>query len=241
MRVFAIGDLHLPGRQDKPMDIFGGRWTDHPERIAAAWRERVGPGDVVLMPGDLSWAMTLDEAADDLAYLGGLPGEVILVRGNHDYWWNAIGKVRKALPPGVKAIQNDCVKIGEIAVCGTRGWTLPGSEGFTEQDEKVYRREIERLKLSLESAVRAGLEPAIVMMHYPPAPRNQAPTGFTELLEAYGVKLCVYGHLHGEAQRGALSGLVRGVRYRLVACDAIGFAPVEVARFEGPVLQVPGA
>jgi len=238
VRIFAIGDLHLPGGQDKPMDVFGQRWAGHPERIARSWRERVGPSDVVLMPGDLSWAMTLDQAQADLSYLGALPGEVLLVRGNHDYWWSAIGKVRKALPATVRAIQNDHVPVAAIAVCGTRGWMLPGTDGFTAQDEKVYRREVERLRLSLDSARKAGLAPAIVMMHYPPALRNQAPTGFTELLEAYGVKLCVYGHLHGDAQRGALAGLVRGVYYRLVACDAIGFAPTLVARVEGASVHV---
>lgn len=238
VRIFAIGDLHLPGGQDKPMDVFGGRWASHPERIAKAWRELVGPSDVVLVPGDLSWAMTLEQAADDLAYLGELPGEVILIRGNHDYWWSAIGKVRKALPPRVRAIQNDHVQVAGIAVCGTRGWTLPGSDGFTEQDEKVYRREVERLRLSLDSAVKAGLSPAIAMMHFPPASKSQAPTGFTELLEAYGVRLCVYGHLHGDSQRGALSGTVRGVHYRLVACDAIGFAPVQVAEVQGTSVRI---
>jgi len=184
--------------------------------------------------------MTLEEAADDLAYLGSLPGEVILIRGNHDYWWSAIGKVRKALPPGVHALQNDYYALGKLAICGTRGWLLPGTEGFGPHDEKVYRREVERLRLSLEAAVKAGLKPAIAMMHYPPAPRTQAPTGFTELLEAYGVQLCVYGHLHGEAQNGALSGTVRGVHYRLVACDAIGFAPLRVAEVkDGELILAP--
>lgn len=238
MKIYAIGDLHLPGNQDKPMDVFGAHWTDHGQRIASAWRERVGPEDVVLMPGDLSWAMTLDEAKDDLAYLGALPGDVIIIRGNHDYWWSAIGKVRKALPHGVHAIQNDFVSLGEVAVCGTRGWSLPGTDGYGADDEKVYLREVERLRLSLEKAVKAGLRPAIVMMHYPPALRNQAPTRFTELLEAYGVELCVYGHLHGEAQRGALSGVVRGVRYRLVSCDAIDFTPVLVAEIAGGKLRL---
>ncbi|HLS90244.1 MAG TPA: metallophosphoesterase [Limnochordia bacterium] len=240
MKIFAIGDLHLPGGQEKPMDIFGANWANHGERIAQGWRERVSPGDIVLLPGDLSWAMTLEEAADDLAYLGSLPGEVILIRGNHDYWWSAIGKVRKALPPGVHALQNDYYALGKLAICGTRGWLLPGTEGFGPHDEKVYRREVERLRLSLEAAVKAGLKPAIAMMHYPPAPRTQAPTGFTELLEAYGVQLCVYGHLHGEAQNGALSGTVRGVHYRLVACDAIGFAPLRVAEVkDGELILAP--
>lgn len=226
MRVFAIGDLHLPGGQEKPMDVFGGRWTDHARRIAEHWRERVGEEDVVLVPGDISWAMKLEEAREDLEYLGSLPGRAVIIRGNHDYWWQAIGKVRRALPPNVAAIQNDHVPLGgRLAVCGTRGWTLPGSDGFSQKDQRLYEREVNRLALSLESAAKAGLKPAIAMLHYPPAQRSGAQTGFTELLEAYGVRLCAYGHLHGEAARGALRGVHRGVKYDLVACDAIDFAP----------------
>ena len=233
MNVFAIGDLHLPGRQEKPMDVFGGRWTDHAARIAEAWRRKVGADDWVLVPGDISWALKLEQAADDLAYLGALPGRKVIIRGNHDYWWQAIGKVRRALPPGVYALQNDWVRLqGDVAVCGTRGWTLPQHPDFTPEDEKLLARERVRLELSLAAARAAGVRPAIAMMHYPPAPESGAPTPFTELLEAYGVSLCVYGHLHGDAARSALGGVHRGVRYRLVACDAIGFEPVLVARID---------
>lgn len=230
MRVFAIGDLHLPGGQEKPMDVFGERWAGHGRRIAERWRELVSEEDVVLVPGDISWAMKLDEARDDLAYLGALPGRAVIIRGNHDYWWQAIGKVRRALPPNVAALQNDHVPLGgPWAVCGTRGWVLPGTEGFTEEDRRIYEREVQRLALSLESAAKAGLRPVIAMLHFPPAHRDGAPTEFTRLLEEYGVRLCVYGHLHGEAARGALRGTHRGVHYELVACDAIGFAPKLVA------------
>lgn len=236
MKVFAIGDLHLPGGQEKPMDVFGRRWSDHARRIAERWRALVGEEDVVLIPGDISWAMKLDEAKEDLEYLGSLPGRAVMIRGNHDYWWQAIGKLRRALPENVAALQNDHYPLaGPWAVCGTRGWTLPGSDGFSEDDQRLYEREVNRLALSLESATKAGLKPAIAMLHYPPSQRSGAPTGFTQLLEAYGVQLCVYGHLHGEAARGALRGVHRGVRYDLVACDAIGFAPKLLAEisFDG--------
>lgn len=234
MNIFAIGDLHLPGRQDKPMDVFGGRWKDHADRIASSWRARVAPDDLVLVPGDLSWAMKLEEAADDLAYLGALPGTAVLIRGNHDYWWQSIGKVRKALPPNVVAIQNDHASFGgNWAVCGTRGWNLPKSEGFDEHDEKILAREVQRLELSLRSAEKAGLEPAIVLMHYPPTERDGRETEFTRLMEAFNVRLCVYGHLHGEAGRRALQGVHRGVKYVLAACDQIAFTPLKVAKTGG--------
>lgn len=226
VRIFAIGDLHLPGKQEKPMDIFGSGWTDHPERIRQAWLEVVGPNDWVLMPGDLSWAMTLEEAADDLAYLGGLPGTTVIIRGNHDYWWSAIGKVRRALPPRVYALQNDHVLLPDgTAVCGTRGWDLP-SRTDDPHDAKVFQREVQRLRLSLESAVNAEARPRIVMMHYPPMVGSSQSTPFTDLMEEYGVSLCVYGHLHGAGRRVAVEGVHRGVEYRLVACDAIGFRPL---------------
>lgn len=231
VNLYGIGDLHLPGGQDKPMDVFGDAWADHPERIRQNWLATVGEDDIVLVPGDLSWAMTLAEAEEDLAYLGSLPGTVLLIRGNHDYWWQAIGKVRRALPPGVYALQNDHFALpGRIAVCGTRGWDLPGTDS-DPHDVKVYQREVLRLEMSLQSARAAGLEPKIAMLHYPPTTNDGRPTPMTDLLEAYGVSLCVYGHLHGQARRFAVSGTVRGVRYQLVACDAIGFAPLHLARF----------
>lgn len=231
MRIFAIGDLHLPGGQEKPMDVFGRLWTDHPVRIAQAWKDRVGEEDVVLVPGDISWAMRLDEAEDDLAYLGALPGRKVIIRGNHDYWWQAIGKVRRALPEGVYALQNDSVHLaGDWAVCGTRGWIIPHHPEFTPDDERMVERELARLRLSLEHAQKAGLHPAIVMLHYPPLPPDGASTGFSDLMEHFGVRLCLYGHLHGEAARFAVRGMHRGVTYRLVACDAIDFIPQLVGR-----------
>lgn len=214
------------------MDIFGEQWQDHGTRIEAAWRERVGPEDLVLVPGDISWAMRLQEAVEDLAYLGRLPGHVVLIRGNHDYWWSSIGKVRKALPPNVSAIQNDHYPLGEQgAICGTRGWLVPGSGGFTEEDDRLYRREVLRLELSLESARKAGRHPSIAMLHFPPVAEPGQASDFTRLLSEYGVALCVYGHLHGEAAHAkALRGSFEGVEYVLASCDAIGFAPLPLVK-----------
>ena len=155
MAVYAISDLHLPARQ-KPMDVFGPQWKDHFDRICLDWRERVTAEDLVLLPGDLSWAMHLEDALEDLAAVGELPGSKILLRGNHDYWWSSIGRVRRALGEGMYALQNDSLLIGERLYAGTRGWTLPGPE-TTAEDARIYERERLRLEMSLKHA-RDGID-----------------------------------------------------------------------------------
>lgn len=220
MAVFAIADLHLPARQ-KPMDVFGPHWKDHFERISQDWIARVGPRDVVLLPGDISWAMRLEEAAEDLAAIGRLPGLKLLLRGNHDYWWNSIGRVRRALPEGMYAIQNDSLLIDGRLYAGSRGWTLPGPDA-TEEDTRIFARERLRLEMSLKHArSRDAGAPLIAMMHFPPL-TDDVP-GFSDLLEAYGASDCAYGHLHGAAICGAVRGLRGGVRYHQVSCDGLDF------------------
>jgi predicted phosphohydrolase len=227
MAIFAIGDLHLGQAVNKPMDIFGSDWENHPERIAQAWRQMIDSEDVVLLPGDLSWAMTLDEAKPDLEWIGQLPGYKLLIRGNHDYWWNGISKVRAALPQKCWAIQNDAVALAGYAFCGTRGWVLPSHPKFTDHDLVIYRREGERLRLSLEQAEKYGL-PKIVAMHYPPCSSEGEDTLFTQLLEKYSVQVCVYGHLHGPSHRFAFEGTRGGVTYRLVSADYLAFRPLQI-------------
>ena len=223
MSVFAISDLHLPGGDVKPMDVFGGHWNGHFEKISADWRARVAPEDVVLLPGDLSWAMTLDAAREDLAAIGALPGRKVILRGNHDYWWGGIGRVRDALPEGVYAVQNDCLELGGRLICGTRGWTLPGEE-TTPEDAKIYRRELLRLEMTLRDARRRSADaPLLCMMHYPPLTDSQRDTEFVEMLAASGVRDLVYGHLHGAALRGAFRGEWRGIRFHQVSCDGLDF------------------
>jgi predicted phosphohydrolase len=231
MAIFGISDLHLSFSTDKPMDVFGPHWRDHAARMAVAWDERVGPDDVVLCPGDLSWAMRLDEAEKDLSWIGARTGRLkVLGRGNHDYWWSAIGKVRAALPPSCVALQNDAVDVGDVVVCGSRLWSAPGGLDWSSADEKIYLREVSRLKLSLEIGKKlAGERPLVVAIHYPPFTARGEATAFSELIEASGVSLCVYGHLHGKhAHRTAVEGDVRGVRYRLIACDKLEFRPVQL-------------
>ena len=221
MAVYAISDLHLPARV-KPMDVFGEHWKNHFERICADWMARVNPDDVVLLPGDLSWAMRLEEAQEDLDSIAALPGTKLLLRGNHDYWWNSIGRVRRALKEGTYALQNDSLLLDGRLYAGSRGWTIPAPDASDEDDRRIYERERLRLEMSLKNARgRSADAPITVMMHYPPL--TEELTGFSDILEAYGVEDCVYGHLHGAGLYGAVRGVRRGVRYHQVSCDGLDF------------------
>ncbi len=238
MRVFAIADPHLSRAQPKPMTIFGENWAGHPEAFFERWREVVCADDLVLIPGDISWAMRLADALQDLHDIAQLPGQKVLLRGNHDYWWPSISKLRRALPEGMYAVQNDALRFGNVIVAGTRGWTTPGSAEFGEQDEKIYQRELERLRLSLDAAKK--LEPTpptssnltkttvktpaktIVMLHYPPTNLRLEPSGFTDLLRDYAPDALVFGHLHGSHR--VLEEL-DGIAVHFVAADALAFKP----------------
>lgn len=225
------------------MDIFGEAWRDHPRRIAEAWDSSVGPDDLVLVCGDISWAATLEEARPDLEYLAARPGRKILLRGNHDYWWKSLAKVRAALPAGLEALQNDAFRLEGLVVAGARGWTSPASDWFEpERDETIYRRELGRLAMSLERAAelrRAG-DDLVVMLHYPPCSEKLEETEVTRALAEAGASLAVYGHLHGEEDHAwAPRGPFRGTELRFVAVDFTGFRPVEVWRTEAGVLPPP--
>jgi predicted phosphohydrolase len=230
-RLFAIADLHLSSSGTKPMDIFGELWREHPARMAEAWDRIVAPEDTVLLPGDLSWAKNIEEAAQDLAWIGLRPGRKILLRGNHDSWWTSLAKVRHALPIGCDALQNDAHLIDGRVIVGARGWTAPGGPEPDPGDEKIFRRELERLRLSIEDAdTRFGREhPRVAMLHFPPWIDGRPPTPVVEMIREGGAKVCVYGHLHGTDHRLAVTGEREEIRFHLVAADAIGFAPVEIS------------
>lgn len=223
MKVFAIGDLHLSGVVDKPMDIFGPAWENHAQRIREAWQSTVAEEDLVLLPGDFSWAMKLADAKADIQMVAALPGTKLLLRGNHDYWWNSLTQVRAALPPGMYALQNDSFSFHGVHVAGTRGWVCPGSANFLPEDQKIYEREVLRLGLSLSALPKDGCR--IAMLHYPPFNESRAPSGFSEQLEKAGIQLAVYGHLHGRSCRSGFEGVRNRVEYALVSADNIGFAP----------------
>lgn len=226
MTVFAVGDLHLPGGDDKPMDVFGTHWERHFEKIAEDWHQRVSPEDLVLIPGDISWAMQLSGALEDLTAIGELPGKKVLLRGNHDYWWSGITQVRAALPKDMWAIQNDAVVFPEWTICGSRGWTMPTQElPLSPEDEKIYARELQRMEMSLEAGRKLGGDrPMIAMTHYPPLNDRGEDSAFTLLFEKYAVEQVLYGHLHGAGIRLGFCGEKRGICYQLVSCDALGFA-----------------
>jgi len=230
VRVFAIGDLHLPGGDMKPMDVFGPHWENHFDRIGESWRAQVKEDDVVLIPGDISWAMQLGDALEDLRRISELPGKILILRGNHDFWWSSLTQLRCSLPKSMHAVQNDAYDAGEFVICGTRGWMIPG-QGTSAQDEKIYKREALRLEMSLQAAKKlADGRPVMAMMHYPPLlpEHKSAGTAFTRLLSDYGVSRCVYGHLHGQSVQRGVNGLYESVRYDLVSCDALGFAVKDV-------------
>ena len=226
MQIYAIADLHLSLTSEKPMDVFGEAWRGHAEKLERNWRERVQADDLVLVPGDISWAMQLSAALPDLSFIGNLPGRKILLKGNHDYWWSAIGRVRSNLPEGMRALQNDSIVEDGIGICGSRGGLCPGSNNFNAEDQKIYLRELDRLSLSLASL--PAVETKIAMLHFPPFLDKEKGSGFTERLEDAGVQIVVYGHLHGEANRYAFEGERNGITYHCVAADKLDFAPKRI-------------
>jgi len=227
MHVFAIGDLHLSS-QGKTMDIFGPQWGDHQKRLSDEWSRAVGPDDIVLITGDLSWALKLEEAIVDLEWIGRLPGTKILIRGNHDYWWSSRRKVNSVLPDGMITINASAWIQDDLSIVGTRGWSIPGTSRFGENDHKIYLRELNRLRIALEQVPRKESRKIVAMLHYPPLTKTIPSSGFTQLLESFRVSVCVYAHLHGEDQTIAFQGTRNGIAYVFVACDYLGFQPLKL-------------
>ena len=230
MKFFAISDLHISTTEDKPMDIFGSAWQNYLDKIAESWQEKVGEDDVVLIAGDISWAMTLQNALKDISVFSSFKGKKVLIRGNHDYWWHGINKVRESLPEGVYALQNDCIKIGNVIICGSRGWSVPGSPDYNEQDEKLYKREYERFKLCFSSVdkIREEGDKVIAMIHYPPFNVRREDSLFTELFKENKVDAVIYGHLHGKDVRADKLVYKDGIKYYLTSCDLLNNQLTEI-------------
>lgn len=254
MAVWALSDLHLSfGVANKSMDIFGEHWKEHANKMEKNWKAVVQEDDLVLVSGDISWAMRPDEAVADLEWIAKLPGTKVLLRGNHDYWWSSYSKVKKILPPSIHAIHHNAMRWKEIAICGTRLWDTDefnfrdvvhyrpnpaasdaepeleerGGGEDLEADRKIFQRELARLEISLQQ-----LDPSaavrIAMTHYPPIGLHLAATMASELLEKYHIDLCVFGHLHSIPPGKAPFGTRHGVKYVLTSCDYLEFKPLKL-------------
>ncbi|MDR1069076.1 MAG: metallophosphoesterase [Clostridiales Family XIII bacterium] len=229
-KLYAIGDLHLSFASDKPMDVFGSEWANHHRRIEDQWRSIVGKDDVVFIPGDISWALKLEDAVPDLEWIRELPGTKVFLKGNHDLWWNSVSRLRNLWPGEMLFIQNDSLVMGEgasaVALTGSRGWLTPQDKNYTATaDEKIYKRELGRLRLALESARKSGAPRIIAAMHYQPTGGGRE-SEFTQMFTEFGVETVIYGHLHGrDAYKKGIQGTIGGVRYLLVSADYIAFRP----------------
>ena len=228
MSLYVLGDPHLSLGVDKPMDIFGG-WGNYVERIEKNWKEIVKDEDTVVLAGDISWAMRLGEALEDFRFLDSLPGRKIIMKGNHDYWWETKTKTEKffadnGLSP-LCVLFNNAYRIGDISVCGTRGWFY---DAKSEQDGKVLNREVGRLKMSIEAGRKLGGEP-VVFLHYPPVYAGKECPEIMNVLLEENIRYCYYGHIHGKrASSLATVGNYRGIEFKMISCDQTGFRVIPV-------------
>lgn len=223
MKIFAIADLHFDGKKEKPMNIFGDNWTNHEEKIIENWKATVENDDLVLIPGDISWAVKLEEAIDDLQRIDGLPGTKIIGRGNHDYWWATSSKLDKLGLKSIKFLKNNSYEYEDAVICGTRGWDTMEEHSEEVYNQKIFLREIGRLKASLESAGKSK-KIIIAMLHYPPFDSDGLPNKFFETLREYNAGMCIYGHLHGEeGHKNVREGMIDQISVHCVSSDYMDF------------------
>ena len=220
--IYAIGDLHLDYSEEKPMDIFGEKWIEHEQKIFDHWNALVSEGDLILLPGDISWALKLEEAYYDLKRIDALPGRKIISKGNHDYWWGGLKKMRALGLDTIGFLQNNNYIHNNIGIFGTRGWAAEDSEGFSPHDKKIFERELNRFKLSL-SSIREKVDTKIAMIHYPPFNMDKTPNRFVDLMEEHQIDICIYGHLHAEGHKFVIEGKIRGIQFYCVSSDYIDF------------------
>ena len=226
MALFVLGDTHLSLGGAKPMDVFPG-WEGYVEKLEASWRRLVKPEDTVVLAGDISWSMRLADTRRDFAFLHSLPGQKLIMKGNHDYWWSTANKMNAFFAAEgfdtLRLLHNNSYTVDGYALCGTRGWLFDAGE---PHDEKVMNREIGRLRLSLDAA-EPGRE-KLVFLHYPPVYTGADAPEIVAVLKEYGVRRCFYAHLHGKAIRFAVQGEVDGIRYKLVSADGLHFCPYKI-------------
>jgi len=230
MSLYAIGDLHLSTGTDKPMDVFGGAWENYAEKIKNGFSE-LGEEDTVVLCGDLSWGKSLEESLGDFRFIDQLPSRKILLKGNHDYWWTTVSKMKNFFQKhgieGFDILHNNCILLEGVAICGTRGWFF--EDDFSDNhDRKVYQRELMRLEASLKEGKASGADRIFSFLHYPPLTLDYACEEIIDLLVKYDVEICCYGHLHGNSHRRAVTGKRHGIDFKLVSADYVGFKPVKI-------------
>lgn len=226
MAIYAIGDLHLSFGTDKPMDIFGKAWDNHPEKLIEGF-SKIKDDDVVVLAGDLSWAMNFEGVIPDFKFVDRLPGKKLILKGNHDYWWETVSKIKRCFAEnGIESIDilhNNAFIHEETVICGTRGWFL--DQGKADETNKVYKRELCRLEASLKAGEQLQGKRTVCVLHYPPLYDGYECKEICELLEKYKVSCCLYGHLHGGSHRLAFEGVKNGVEYKLISSDYLNFTP----------------
>lgn len=227
MALYVIGDLHLSLATEKPMDIFSG-WENYVEKLKNNWCSKITAQDTVVVAGDISWAMSLEESLTDMRFLNELPGKKVILKGNHDYWWTTATKMERFFSEHcldtLAILHNNCIAAEGAILCGTRGWMFEKGQA---QDQKIVAREAQRLEVSLKAAEKCDGE-KIVFLHYPPLFGEEVLLPFLELMRQYGVKRCYYGHIHGSGCQFAYNGPFRGIQFRLISGDFIGFDPVKI-------------
>lgn len=232
MSLFAISDLHLSFGTNKPMDIFDTKWENHYEKIKENWLKNITAEDTVLLPGDFSWGTYLEDSFHDFSYLNELPGRKILLKGNHDYWWTTLNKLNKFIKENnfsnIEFLHNNTFIYKDYIICGTRGWTVPSGLGTIEEDKKIYNRELIRLELSLKETQQYQENKIIVCLHFPPIRSKGESTEILDLMKKYNVKMCIYGHLHGNSIYDAKEGNYDNIDYKLVSCEYIDFNPIKI-------------
>ena len=230
MSIYAIGDTHLSFSTDKPMDIFGG-WTDYVYRLEKNWRAVVKDEDTVVIPGDISWAMSLEGAEEDFRFIHNLPGRKIILKGNHDYWWTTKKKMDTFLAEkgfdSIELLHNNAFRVGDFTICGSRGWFYDAQTGL---DKKVIAREAARIDRSIEEGKKLGGE-LLVFLHYPPLSQEQKCEEIMDVLIKHGIKRCFYGHLHGASCLYAVQNEVDGIDFSLVSADFLQFCPRILEKF----------